>query len=107
NEDIVEGEESEEDNSDEADALIDRAGLEYEEVESTEKIVSLTPIITEILVEMGYGDNLVAVDGPQSQNKEGVPQDIVFMDMMTPDVEQLIALEPDVVFISTMSMGGG
>src|SRR5699024_8425015 len=78
-----------------------------QKVESTESIASLAPSITEVLVDMGYGDNLVAVDGPESENKEGVPEDIVFMDLMNPDVEQLIALQPDVVFASSMSIGGG
>lgn len=96
-----------ENSGEESDVLVDRAGLEFEKVESTDAIVSLAPSITEVLVEMGYGDNLVAVDGPESQNREGVPEDIVFMDMMTPDVEQLIALQPDVVFATTMSFGGG
>lgn len=92
--------------SEENDVTTDRAGLEFNPVESTDTIVSLAPSITEVLVEMGYGDNLVAVDGPESQNKEGVPEDIVYMDIMTPDVEQLIALEPDVIFASAMSFGG-
>lgn len=86
---------------------VDRAGLDFKEVESTESIVSLTPVVTELLLDMGYGDNLVAVDGPQSQSREGVPQDIVYLDMMAPDVEQLIALDPDVIFASTMSFAGG
>lgn len=86
---------------------VDRAGLEFEEVTSTESIISLAPSVTEILVDMGYGDKLVAVDGSESQNREGVPQDIVYMDLMAPDVEQIIALEPDVVFASLMSFGGG
>lgn len=94
-------------NEDEPEVLLDRAGLEYHKVESTDSIVSLSPAITDILLDMGYGDNLVAVDGPHSQSREGVPQDIVFLDMMTPDVEQLIALEPDLIFANTMSFGGG
>ena len=85
----------------------DRAGLEFEEVDSTDSIVSLAPAITEILVDMGYGDNLVATDGPHSQGQEGVPQDIVFMDMMAPDIEQLIALDPDLVFASNITIAGG
>lgn len=93
--------------SEESEITVDRAGLEFKKVESTDSIVSLAPSITEVLVEMGYGDNLVAVDGPESQNREGVPQDILYLDLMAPDVEQLIALQPDVIFATMMSMGGG
>ena len=110
NGDIVGGEDSleeDDEDKDEPGVTVDRAGLEFKEVESTDSIVSLAPSITEILVDMGYGDNLVAADGPESESREGVPQDIIFMDMMAPDVEQLIALDPDVIFATTMSFGGG
>ena len=75
--------------------------------DNVDSIVSLAPAITEVLVEMGYGDKLVAADGPESQSRQGVPEDIVFMDMMAPDVEQLIALQPDIVFASEITIGGG
>lgn len=107
NGDVVEENNNQEEENDEPEVLVDRAGLEYHKVEGTDSIVSLAPAITEILVDMGYGDNLVAVDGPHSENKEGVPEDIVAMDMMAPDVEQLLALDPDVVFTSILTMGGG
>ena len=106
-EDLVEDEAALEDEVQSTVLTVDRAGLEFLEVESTDSIVSLTPVVTEVLLDMGYGDKLVAVDGPQSQAREGVPQDIVYLDMMAPDVEQLIALTPDVIFATTMSFGGG
>lgn len=101
------GEEVVDDVGEESDVLVDRAGLETVAVKKTESIISLAPSVTEILVDMGYGENLVAADSPESQSREGVPQDIVFLDIMSPDVEQIISLKPDVVFATTMSFAGG
>lgn len=67
-----------------------------------QRIVSLAPATTEILVAIGCADKLVAVDS-YSQALEGVPQDIACFDMLQPDAEQLITLAPDVMIINSMS----
>lgn len=61
-----------------------------------EKVVSLSPATTEIICELGFGDRLVAVsnycDYPEglSMPKVGSTEN--------PDIDAIIALEPDVVF---------
>ncbi len=62
----------------------------------TEKAVSLSPAMTEIIYEMGFGDRLCAVsnycDYPESLSipKVGSTEN--------PDIDAIIALKPDVVF---------
>lgn len=90
----------------EATTIVDRSGKEINIPDKVDKIVSLAPSITEILVELGFGDKIVLVDA-NSKNLSGLPQGIEYVDMMKPDVEKLIALKPDIVFASTMTATGG
>lgn len=71
-----------------------------------EKIVSLAPSITEILIEMGYADKLVAVD-LQSKNIENLPEGLEYFELMSPDPERLAAMKPDIIYASTISIGNG
>jgi iron complex transport system substrate-binding protein len=84
----------------------DRAGNEITIPEEINKIISISPSNTEMIVEMGYGDKLVAVD-KYSGDIEGIPENIPFFDIMNPDVEQLVALEPDIIYATGMSMSDG
>lgn len=84
----------------------DRAGNPIALPESVEKIVTLAPSTTEVLVDMGLSDKIIAIDTYSAQyapELAALPQ----FDLMTPDVEQLAALEPDVIFITGMSLSGG
>ncbi len=84
----------------------DRAGNPISLPERMEKIVSLAPSITRELLDLGLQDRLSAVD---TYSAGYMPQlsGLPLFDMMTPDVEQLAALEPDVIFISGMSLATG
>ncbi|HQA47569.1 MAG TPA: ABC transporter substrate-binding protein [Bacillota bacterium] len=84
----------------------DPAGNPITVPDSIERIVSLAPSTTEILIEMGYGDRLVAVD-TQSKNIEALPANLVYLDLMSPDIEKLIEMKPDIIYASTMSAIGG
>lgn len=84
----------------------DRAGNEITIPENVDKIISISPSNTEILVDLGFGDKLVAVD-KYSADIEGIPESIPFFDIMNPDVEQLVALEPDIIYATGMSMSDG
>lgn len=67
-----------------------------------ERVISLAPSVSQIIVDMGMGDRLVAIDTQTPnyvQGLEGLEQ----FDMMAPDIERLAALEADVVFVSGMS----
>ena len=84
----------------------DRAGNPIALPESIEKIVCLAPSTTQVILALGQGDKLVAIDTYSAMYEPdyaGLPQ----FDMMSPDVEQLAALEPDVVFITGMSTVDG
>jgi len=84
----------------------DPAGYDIVVPEKIEKIVSLAPSITEILVEMGYADKLVAVD-IQSKNIENLPEGLEYFELMSPDAERLAAMKPDIIYASTISIGDG
>ena len=84
----------------------DRAGEPITLPESVEKIVSMAPSTTRVLTDLGLQDKLVAVDTYSALYQSelaALPQ----FDMMAPDAEQLAALEPDVIFITGMSLSGG
>lgn len=85
---------------------IDRAGNTIVIPEEVKKIISLAPSTTQILVDLGEGDKLVAVD-TQSPLYATIPSDVPQFDLMAPDLEQIIALSPDVIFVSSMTNYSG
>ena len=88
------------------DLTMDRAGAPVTLPANVEKIVSMAPSTTEILIDLGLADKIIAAD--TNTQKDGLlKQDIPYFDMMKPDAEKLIALKPDVVFISGMSNAKG
>ncbi|AIN92887.1 ABC transporter substrate-binding protein [Treponema putidum] len=88
------------------DLTMDRAGDPVVLPAKVEKIVSMAPSTTEILIDLGVADKIIAAD--TNTQKDGLlKQDIPYFDMMKPDAEKLIALKPDVVFISGMSNSKG
>lgn len=86
--------------------IIDREGNEVILPEKTDKIISLAPSITETLVNLGLADNLVAVD-KYSLEVEGVNKDLPIFDIMNPDAENIVALQPDIIFGTGMSKSDG
>lgn len=80
----------------------DRAGNAITVPAELNKVISLAPSTSQVLEALGLLDRLVAVDTYTPQyipSTSELPQ----FDMMTPDVEQIAALEPDIVFTSGMS----
>ncbi len=69
---------------------------------NVERVVSLAPSLTESIYAVGAGDELVGVttycnypDAAMAVEKVG--------DTQTPNIERIVALKPDVVFVSTAS----
>nr|WP_314780315.1 ABC transporter substrate-binding protein [uncultured Treponema sp.] len=88
------------------DLTMDRAGAPITLPAKVEKIISMAPSTTEILIDLGLADKIIAAD--TNTQKDGLlKQDIPYFNMMKPDAEKLIALKPDVVFISGMSNAKG
>ncbi len=82
----------------------DRSGNEITIPEKVETIVSLSPSTTQVLIDMGLEDQIVAVD---TNSKDFYGSDlnkkVKTVDMMNPDVEVIVDLDPDLVFTSGLS----
>lgn len=80
----------------------DRAGNVISLPEDVGSIISLAPSITQVVLDLGLGDRIAAVDTYSAMyfpELAGLPQ----FDMMNPDCEQMAMLEPDVIFVTGMS----
>ncbi len=85
---------------------MDRAGNPIVCPEKVERIVSLAPSITQVLMDLGMTDKLVAVD-TYSSGSTGVPKTLPAFDIMAPDMEHIVALSPDLVLVSGMMLVSG
>ncbi len=63
------------------------------------KIISLAPATTEILTDLGITSELVAVDMYVGEGYEN----LVAFDAFAPDIEAILALDPDIIFVSGMT----
>ena len=72
-------------------------------------IVSMAPSVTEVLITLGLEDKIVAIDtySGKSPFASSLKEDLPQFDMMAPDNEAIIALEPDVVITTGMSYAEG
>jgi len=80
----------------------DRSGNPITLPETIDRILSMSPSNTEILVALGFSDKIVATDA-YSENVQGIKPGISTFDMLYPDGEQIIDLQPDVIFVTGMS----
>ena len=85
----------------------DRAGNDITVPEKVDRIVSMAPSTTQVLVEFGLGDKIVGIDTNSVTYIDKLPADVAQFDMMSPDNEAIAALKPDIVFTSGMSSVGG
>ena len=86
----------------------DRSGNEVTIPEEVNSIVSMAPSTTQILIDLGLGEKIVACDTySYASYSDSLKTDIPQFDMMTPDQEQIIALGADVVFTTGMSASHG
>ncbi len=84
----------------------DREGKSIVLPQSIEKIVSIGPSNTEILISLGLSDKIVAVD-TYSSDTVGLQPDLPAYNILQPDAESLIALKPDLVIVTSMSKSDG
>ncbi|MDR1250638.1 MAG: ABC transporter substrate-binding protein [Treponema sp.] len=76
--------------------LLDRAGLKVTLSGPVNRVISTAPSNTEIIVDLGLADKLVAVDR-HSANVPGIPGGIPLIDFFYPDAEVIVGLEPDLI----------
>lgn len=86
--------------------ITDRNGVVYKIPKTVNRMISLSPTLTQIILDLDLADKLVGVD-TNSQKFYDLPQEMPAFDMMAPDAEQLLALKPDILLISDMSSAGG
>lgn len=82
---------------------VDPSGAEISVPEQIDTIVVLAPSLAETVVALGRGDQIVGYD-TNSVGLEGLPADKVVLDTVNPDMEQLLALKPDVLMVSNLSL---
>ena len=81
----------------------DPSGAAVEIPDEIGSVVVLAPSIAETLPALGCADLIVGYD-LQSVGLAGLPADVPTFDLMQPDMEQLAALKPDVLFVSNMTL---
>ena len=85
----------------------DRAGNTIMIPDNVERIISMAPSTTQFLIDLGVADKIIAIDTNSAVYADQLPADVQQFDMMAPDNEALVALEPDIIFTSGMSNVGG
>lgn len=83
-------------------SFTDDLGREVKLPEKVDRVISLAPSMTEIIFAAGGGEKLVGVTTYCDFPKE-VGSIEKIGDTQTPNIERIIALDPDVVFVSTAS----
>lgn len=81
----------------------DPSGAKINVPEKINSIAVLAPSIAEVVIALGYGENIVAYDN-SSVGLEGLPENKLVLDLSQPDIEQLAALKPDVLMVSNLSL---
>lgn len=71
--------------------------------EQVDSVVALAPSICETLVALDMADKITGYD-LQSVGIAGLPENVPTFDTVNPDVEQLTALAPDILFVSNLSL---
>jgi iron complex transport system substrate-binding protein len=85
--------------------FIDRSGRTIILNGPVNRVVSTAPSNTEIIVDLGMADKLVAVDR-YSHNVTGIPEGLTFIDFSYPDAEAILALQPDIVIANGHNVTG-
>lgn len=81
----------------------DPSGASITIPEQVNTVVALAPSINETLVALGVEEKIVGYD-LQSVGIAGLPEGVPTFDTVAPDVEQLTALAPDMLFVSNLSL---
>ncbi|MCL2285377.1 MAG: ABC transporter substrate-binding protein [Firmicutes bacterium] len=86
--------------------IYDREGFPVTLPSQLDRIISIGPSNTEVLVELGFGGQVIATD-TFSGNVPGIQPGISIFNMMALDLEHIIYLNPDIVFVTGMTRVAG
>ncbi len=81
----------------------DPSGAEITVPEEIGTIAVLAPSLAEMVVALGQGEKISACD-TSSVGLEGLREDALVLDLSNPDMEQLVALSPDLLLVTNMSL---
>lgn len=84
----------------------DPAGNPITVPQTINRIVSLAPSVTQVLCEIGVADKIIGVDNHSPACTDRLAADLPQFDLMSIDAEALLALKPDIVFVSGVSYVG-
>ena len=86
----------------------DLAGNEITVPTEIDAIVSMSPSSTRLLIDLGLSDYIVACDTYSYEYYgDNLAADVPQYDMMAPDQESIVALNPDIIFTTGMSYAAG
>lgn len=85
-------------NNNEEITIKDREGNEVEIKKDIGRIISTAPSNTEILIELGLEEKIVAID--KYSPTESLNEEVVLIDFRNPDPEAIIGLNPDIIIAS-------
>lgn len=83
----------------------DRSGGNVTLPKSINKIVSIGPSNTEILIALGLGDKIITTDN-YSRRIEGLEENKTQIDFKNPDEETILNLKPDIIIASAPNISG-
>ncbi|MCL2361919.1 MAG: ABC transporter substrate-binding protein [Defluviitaleaceae bacterium] len=86
--------------------IIDREGYTVSVPAEINTIISIGPANTEIIAALGFAGQIISTD-MFSGNVPGLAAGINVLDMMALDMEYIIDLGPDIVFVTGMTRVGG
>ncbi len=84
------------------DTVTDPSGQEITVPDEINSIAVLAPSLVETVVDMGQGDKIIAYD-TDSKGLDGLKEDAEILDIMSPDVEKLVELKPDVLLVTNLT----
>jgi iron complex transport system substrate-binding protein len=83
-------------------SVTDPMGIVVTLPRSIERIISAAPANTEIVIDLGLGEKLIAVDN-YSLEVPGVERTLPALDLVYPDAEAIISLRPDLIIASELN----
>lgn len=82
---------------------VDPSGAAISIPENVNSIIVLAPSLAETVVALGKGDKIVGYD-LNSVGLTGLPEGVPTFDTVSPDVEKLVSMAPDMLLVSSLTL---